>query len=257
VFGVVCGAQLTVLEIGVPKDQAFSIQTNVQLGEKDFPVSMIPDNKHGSLFLLSKDGWLCLYEIQSGKCIYSKQASAVRPLPVPLSPLPSLPSPLDLSDLWCCCVAVVLVVGVQATMFASCEHLDGGVVAVDQSGRVSHFAIDRKAIVPFIVQQMQDLELGIQMAKRYDLEGAGVYFKQQFDRLMQTQRFQEAMELAASSPQVCASSPFGLVFCFLFLFLSLSLFFVLLTFLFSNFCLFDCFVCVCRAFCARSRPSTR
>lgn len=156
--------KLTVLEIGVPREQAFSIQTNVQLGEKDFPVSLIPDNRHGSLFLLSKDGYLCLFEIQSGKCIYQKQASA-------------------------------------ATMFASCEHLDGGVVAVDQSGRVSHFAIDRKAIVPYIVQQMQDLDLGIAMAKRYDLEGAGQYFKQQFDRLMQTQRYQEAMELAASSPQ--------------------------------------------------------
>jgi clathrin heavy chain len=39
------------------------------------------------------------------------------------------------------------------------------------------------------------------MARRYNLPGAGDIFKSQFTRLMQASRLEEAMQLAATSPQ--------------------------------------------------------
>ncbi len=71
--------------------------------------------------------------MQSGKCIFAQQASRV-------------------------------------TMFTSCEHEDGGIVSVDQNGRLSHFFIDEKQVVPYITQNLADgYELGIQIAQRYNL----------------------------------------------------------------------------------------
>lgn len=87
----------------------------MQYDEKDFPVALLPDNQHGVLFCLTKAGLLFMFEIQSGKVIFGQKASA-------------------------------------NTMFASVEGEPpvAGVMAVDQTGRVSHFFVDEKNIVPYI-----------------------------------------------------------------------------------------------------------
>lgn len=159
------GPRLNIIEVGVPKEQAFNRSAVMQYDEKDFPVSMIADNAHGSLFIITKAGLLFLYEIQSGKCIFAQKASA-------------------------------------NTMFASVEYDGpaGGLMAVDQTGRVSHFFVDEKNIVTYVCNNLNDYDLGIQMAKRYSLPGAENLFKQQFQRLVQAGRMDEAMELAAASP---------------------------------------------------------
>ena len=107
---------------------------------------------------------LFMYEIQSGKQIFGQQASKV-------------------------------------TMFANANHEEAGIVSVDQNGRLSHFFVDEKNVVHYICQVLNDYELGIQMAKRYNLPGAENLFAEQFNRLMAQGRHQDAMELAAASPQ--------------------------------------------------------
>jgi len=158
------GLDLSVLEVGVPKEQAFKISTNLNLQGQDFPVAMLADNKHGVLFVVSKAGMLMMYEIQSGKQIFGQQASKV-------------------------------------TMFANCNHEDNGIVSIDQTGRMSHFYVDENNVVNYICQVLNDYDLGVAMARRYNLSGAEDIFKQQFARLMQSGRHQEAMELAAASPK--------------------------------------------------------
>jgi len=158
------GPRLSIIELGVPKEQAFNRSTNLTYDGNDFPVHMIADNHYGVLFILTKQGYLFLYEIQSAKCIFSNRAS-------------------------------------QQTMFAAIEYDgdDGGVMAVDQTGRVSHFFVDKKNIVNYICTQMNDIDLGISMARRYDLPGAESTFKQQFQKLMQSGQYDQAYELAASA----------------------------------------------------------
>lgn len=43
----------------------------------DFIVSMVPDEKHGFLFALSQAGFLFLFDLVSGLCVFDRQISQV------------------------------------------------------------------------------------------------------------------------------------------------------------------------------------
>lgn len=162
------GPRVMIIEVGVPKDQAFTVQAIMKLEEGDFPVALLPDNKLGMLFLLTRLGFLYVYEIQSGKPIHAERAS-------------------------------------QASMFVSTENdgEKGGIVAIDQKGAVRSFVVDTNGIVNYLATTLNDPELAIALAKRHGLGGADQMFKSQFARLMQANRLDEAMQLAASSPNGC------------------------------------------------------
>jgi len=74
-------------------------------------------------------------------------------------------------------------------------------VSVDQNGRLAQFQIDETGIVPYITGVMNDYELAVQIAQRHNLSGAEGIFKEQFSRLLMAQRIDEAMNMAANSPQ--------------------------------------------------------
>jgi len=159
------GPRLNIMEVGVPKEQAFTQSASIQLADGDFPLALIPDNKHGSLFLLTKGGVLSVFEIQSGVCLFTEKVG-------------------------------------QAMFFASVEFDGdkGGIVAVDQRGAVHHFALNEATVVNYVCSVLNNYELGINMAKRYSLPGAEGLFKQQFQRLMSQGQYDQAMQLAATSP---------------------------------------------------------
>jgi len=161
-------SQLHILELGVPKTEAFRQSATVPLEAGDFPVAMIPDNKFGSFFVLTRLGYVMVFEIQSAKLLLNVKAC-------------------------------------QATCFTSVEY-DGdksGVVAVDQKGRLSHFFLQDTQLVPYICQVLGDMEFGVAMARRYNLPGAEPIFRTRFQQLMQSGQLDEAIQLAASSPGGC------------------------------------------------------
>ena len=57
-------------------------------------------------------------------------------------------------------------------------------------------------MVPFVSQQLNNLELALSLAKRGNLPGAEALVGQNFDRLFSSGQFKEAAEAAAESPQV-------------------------------------------------------
>ena len=57
------------------------------------------------------------------------------------------------------------------------------------------------ALVPFVSQQLQNLDLAMALAKRGNLPGAEGLVVQQFQRLYAQGQYKEAAELAAESPQ--------------------------------------------------------
>lgn len=59
-------------------------------------------------------------------------------------------------------------------------------------------------MVPFVSQQLGNLELAMAMAKRGNLPGAEALVGQQFERLFAAGQYKEAAEVAAESPQVRA-----------------------------------------------------
>jgi clathrin heavy chain len=58
-------------------------------------------------------------------------------------------------------------------------------------------------MVPFVSQQLNNLDLALAMAKRGNLPGAEGLIAQQFERLFAAGQHKEAAECAAESPQVC------------------------------------------------------
>lgn len=62
--------------------------------------------------------------------------------------------------------------------------------------------VNEATLVPFVAQQLNNLELALAIAKRGNLPGAEGLVGQQFERVFSEGRFKEAAELAAESPQV-------------------------------------------------------
>lgn len=61
-------------------------------------------------------------------------------------------------------------------------------------------------MVPFVSQQLNNLDLALALAKRGNLPGAEGLIVQQFERLFGAGQHKEAAECAAESPQVRHSS---------------------------------------------------
>ena len=57
-------------------------------------------------------------------------------------------------------------------------------------------------MVPFVSQQLNNLDLALSLAKRGNLPGAEALVGQNFERLFANAQFKEAAEAAAESPQV-------------------------------------------------------
>ncbi len=57
-------------------------------------------------------------------------------------------------------------------------------------------------MVPFVSQQLNNLELALALAKRGNLPGAEPLIAQQFEKLFSSGLYKEAAEAAADSPQV-------------------------------------------------------
>eukprot|EP00808_Paulinella_micropora_P023441 g48897.t1 len=162
------GMKLNILEVGVPRtDQkaAFKAQATIPMAANDFALHMMPDNQNGSVFIITRAGSLFIYEVQSAKKIFGAQIA-------------------------------------QKTMFAAVEDTDGGgIVSVDQGGRVASISLDREKLVNYCTEVLKDNELGVSMARRYNLGGASGIFESQFQSLMASGQHQQAMELAIKSPQ--------------------------------------------------------
>ena len=159
--------KLNFYELGVDKDIAYRRSDDLVLpgGEADFVVNMLPDNKHGMLFLLTKSGYLIIHECQSGKQIFSRQVT-------------------------------------QGTFFISGSHSEnGGVVAADTSGRTVQFSIDEDNLVPYVTNTLNEMQLGVQLAKRFNLSGADDLFKRQFEALCNQGQIEQAIQIAVNSPQ--------------------------------------------------------
>ena len=62
--------------------------------------------------------------------------------------------------------------------------------------------VNEGTMVPFVSQQLGNLELALALAKRGNLPGAEALVGQNFERLFAAGQFKEAAEAAAESPQV-------------------------------------------------------
>ncbi len=69
-------------------------------------------------------------------------------------------------------------------------------------GQVVLGSVNDSAIVPFVSQQLGNLDLALALAKRAGLPGAEGLIGQQFEKMWAAGQYKEAAECAAESPQV-------------------------------------------------------
>ncbi|KAG0798102.1 hypothetical protein G6F22_004554 [Rhizopus arrhizus] len=131
----------------------------------DFPVSMQISHKYGIIFLVTKMGYIHLYDLETGTCIFMNRISG-------------------------------------ETVFVTAEHEpSSGIIGVNKKGQVLSVSIDEDNIIPYILNNLGNTELAFKLASRGGLPGADDLYVARFNQLFSTGNFGEAAKIAATSPR--------------------------------------------------------
>jgi clathrin heavy chain len=132
----------------------------------DFPVAMQVSKKHGITYLITKFGFIHLYDLESGACIYMNRISG-------------------------------------ETIFVTAEHeASNGIIGVNKKGQVLSVNVDDSTIVPYILSTLNNTELAFKLASRANLPGADDLYVKQYQQLFASGNYGEAAKIAANSPRV-------------------------------------------------------
>ncbi|KAI8057181.1 hypothetical protein BDF22DRAFT_669946 [Syncephalis plumigaleata] len=131
----------------------------------DFPVAMQISHKYGVIYLVTKYGFVHLYDLETGTCIYMNRISG-------------------------------------DTVFITAElEATSGLIGVNRKGQVLSVSVDEENIVPYIIQTLQNTDLALRFASRNGLPGADDLYVTRFQQLFSQSNFSEAARMAATSPR--------------------------------------------------------
>ncbi|EKM49484.1 uncharacterized protein PHACADRAFT_264985 [Phanerochaete carnosa HHB-10118-sp] len=164
------GAKLHIVEIDhqAPDPQFTKKAVDVYFppeATNDFPVAMQVSKKHGIIYLVTKYGFIHLYDLDTGACIYMNRISG-------------------------------------ETIFVTAEHdSTNGIIGVNKKGQVLSVNVDDQTIIPYILTTLNNTELAFKLASRANLPGADDLYVKQYQALFQSGQFGEAAKIAANSPR--------------------------------------------------------
>ncbi|KAF5355246.1 hypothetical protein D9758_006001 [Tetrapyrgos nigripes] len=131
----------------------------------DFPVAMQVSKRHGIVYLVTKFGFIHLYDLETGACVYMNRISG-------------------------------------ETIFVTAEHeATNGIIGVNRKGQVLSVNVDDQTIVPYILTTLNNTELAFKLASRANLPGADDLYMKQYQQLFQSGQYGEAAKVAANSPR--------------------------------------------------------
>jgi clathrin heavy chain len=164
------GGQLHIIEIDHDANNPPFQKKNVDIffppdATNDFPISVQISKKYGVVYLLTKYGFIHLYDLESGSNLFVNRITAT---PV---------------------------------FIASSYDNHNGILAINKSGQVLAVEIAKDKLVPYILNKLSNVSLALSMASRGGLPGAENLFLQQFDTLLQQGDYSNAAKVAASSEQ--------------------------------------------------------
>ena len=135
----------------------------------DFPVAMQVSKKHGIIFLVTKYGFIYMYDLESGACVYMNRISG-------------------------------------ETIFVTAEHeVTHGIIGVNKKGQVLSVSVDEQTIIPYILTTSNNTDLAFKLASRANLPGADDLYVKQYQQLFQTAQYGEAAKVAANSKSMFLS----------------------------------------------------
>lgn len=137
----------------------------------DFPVSMQISQKYNIIYIITKYGYVHLYDVETGACIYMNRISA-------------------------------------ETIFVTAPHeATSGIVGVNKRGQVLSVSIDEDNIINYITTTLKDPELALSLASRCNLVGAEELFVRQFNVYFDNGQYVEAAKIAANAPKGILRTP--------------------------------------------------
>ncbi|QKX62693.1 uncharacterized protein TRUGW13939_09854 [Talaromyces rugulosus] len=137
----------------------------------DFPVAMQVSNKYDVVYLVTKYGFIHLYDLETGTCIFMNRISS-------------------------------------ETIFTTAPDSDSaGLVGVNRKGQVLAVSLDENTIIPYLMENPAMSGLAVKLASKAGLPGADHLYQQQFENLLAQQNYSEAAKVAANSPRGFLRTP--------------------------------------------------
>ncbi|KAJ5617670.1 hypothetical protein N7537_002784 [Penicillium hordei] len=164
------GAKLQIAEIDHqepnPRFQKKAVEVYFpQEAVNDFPVAMQVSSKYDVVYLVTKYGFIHLYDLETGTCIFMNRISS-------------------------------------ETIFTTSPDSEGaGLVGVNRKGQVLAVSVDESNIIQYLMENPAMSGLAVKLASKAGLPGADHLYQQQFDSLMASQDYAEAAKIAANSPR--------------------------------------------------------
>jgi clathrin heavy chain len=160
-------SKLHVIELGIPGQTSLKKSAELFFPQDfadDFPVSMQMSNKYGLVYVITKLGLLFVYDLETATAIYRTRISA------------------------------------DPIFLAAASPTSGGFVAVNRRGQVLEGTVNEAAVVPFVSQQLKNIDVALALARKGNLPGAEGLVSQQFAQFLAEGKYKEAAEAAANSP---------------------------------------------------------
>eukprot|EP01027_Heterolobosea_sp_BB2_P023662 GEZU01035605.1.p1 GENE.GEZU01035605.1~~GEZU01035605.1.p1 ORF type:complete len:1686 (+),score=716.16 GEZU01035605.1:148-5205(+) len=137
----------------------------------DFPVAMQASEKHGVIYLITRAGFLYLFDVETATLIFQKQITT-------------------------------------ETIFVTAPHTStDGLIGINRFGQVLSVSVDNSTIVPYITNTLGTVELAINISARAGLAGADELFITQFNNYLNQGNVEAAVKLAADSPNNILRTP--------------------------------------------------
>ncbi|KAH8602632.1 hypothetical protein B0O99DRAFT_697070 [Bisporella sp. PMI_857] len=170
------GAKLHVVEVDhqasnpVFAKKAVDVYFPAEAGS-DFPVAMQVSQKYSIIYLVTKYGFIHLYDLETGTCIFMNRISS------------------------------------ETIFITAADSESAGLVGINRKGQVLSVAVDADTVIPYLLQNPANSGLAVKLASRAGLPGADNLYGDQFNNLMRSGNYVEAAKIAANSPRGFLRTP--------------------------------------------------
>ena len=170
------GAKLHVVEIDPDTNNQRFQKKNVDIyfpqeATNDFPVAMQISKKYSVIYMITKYGFIHLYDLESATCIFMNRISS------------------------------------ETIFITAPDSVSAGIIGVNRKGQVLSVAVDENTIIPYLLQNPANSGLAVKLASRAGLPGADDLYRNQFEVLLSQGNYQEAARVAADSPRGFLRTP--------------------------------------------------
>ncbi|CAK9299457.1 unnamed protein product [Gordionus sp. m RMFG-2023] len=139
--------------------------------QNDFPVAMQVSNKYGIIYLITKYGYIHIYDIDTAACIYMNRISS------------------------------------ETIFVTALYEPSDGIMGINRKGQVLSVSIDEETIIPYIIKVLKNYDLAFKLAKRNNLPGADDIFVQKFEDAFKQGNYTESAIISASAPRGILRTP--------------------------------------------------